>query len=134
MNSIFIDSSFWVALSDPKENNHSQSVRIFKDIKQAKSQMVTTNFVFDETFTLIRKRLGISRTLEFRDTIAKYGRQLQLERVSVSDEENSWKWFVRDIEKLSYTDCTSFAVMNRLGIKKVATFDEDFVKVGFELV
>ena len=134
MNNIFVDSSFWVALSDPKENNYNQSVRIFKDIKQAKSQMVTTNFVFDETFTLIRKRLGISRALEFRDTIAKYGRQLQLERVSVSDEENSWKWFVRDIEKLSYTDCTSFAVMNRLGIKKVATFDEDFVKVGFELV
>ncbi len=95
--------------------------------------MVTTNFILDETFTLIRKRQGISRVMELRDVIAKFGRQLQIERVTVADEENIWKWFTRDIDKLSYTDCTSFAVMNRLGLKKVATFDEDFAKVGFDI-
>ena len=96
--------------------------------------MVTTNFILDESFTLIRKRLGISRAIGFRDAMAKYGYQLQLERVSVVDEENVWTWFVRDIDKLSYTDCTSFAVMKRLEIKKVAAFDDDFVKIGFEII
>lgn len=133
MNSIFIDSSFWIAVSDISEKDHKRSLSLLKKFKESKSLMITTNFIFDETFTLIRKRQGVSRAIEFRDVIAKFGRQLQLERVTVVDEENTWKWFVRDIDKLSYTDCTSFAVMTRLGIKKAATFDEDFVKVGFEL-
>lgn len=133
MNSIFIDSSFWITLSDKSEKNHSRSVKLIKDFKKGNNLMVTTNFILDETFTLIRKRQGISRVIEFRDVIAKFGRQLQIERVTVADEENIWKWFTRDIDKLSYTDCTSFAVMNRLGLKKVATFDEDFAKVGFDI-
>lgn len=134
MNSIFIDSSFWIAVSDVSEKDHKRSLSLLKKFKENKSLMVTTNFIFDETFTLIRKRQGVSRAIEFRDVIGKFGRQLQLERVTVADEENTWKWFVRDIDKLSYTDCTSFAVMTRLGIKQVAAFDEDFVKVGFDIV
>lgn len=133
MNSIFIDSSFWIAVSDSKEKDHNRSLKLLKEFKKNKSLMVTTNFILDETFTLIRKRQGVVRVIGFRDVIAKFGRQLQLERITVADEANVWKWFERNIDKLSYTDCTSFAVMNRLGIKKAATFDDDFSKAGFEL-
>jgi predicted nucleic acid-binding protein len=134
MNNIFVDSSFWIAVADSTEKNHTRSLKLLKEFKKSKNLLVTTNFILDETFTLIRKRQGISRVIEFRNVIAKFGWQLRLERVIVADEESVWKWFVRDIEKLSYTDCTSFAVMGRLGINKVATFDEDFSKVGFEIV
>lgn len=129
-----MDSSFWIAFADNNEENHNKSIKIMHKLKAEGYLMVTTNFIFDETFTLIRKHLGLPRTLDFRDTIIKFGNLLQLERVTVADEENVWKWFTREINKLSYTDCTSFAVMNRLDIKKVATFDDDFEKVGFEIV
>ncbi|MEM2906171.1 MAG: PIN domain-containing protein [Candidatus Bathyarchaeia archaeon] len=36
--------------------------------------------------------------------------------------------------ELSFTDCTSLAVMKALGIKKALTFDQDFEKAGFALV
>ena len=134
MNNIFIDTSFWIAVSDKNEKNHSRSLSLLKEFKKNQNLLVTTNFVLDETFALVRKRQGISRVIQFRNVIAKFGYQLQIERVTVTDEENVWKWFERDIDKLSYTDCTSFAVMNRLKINKVATFDEDFVKVGFESI
>jgi predicted nucleic acid-binding protein len=134
MNNIFIDTSFWIAVSDKNEKNHSRSLSLLKEFKKNHNLLVTTNFVLDETFALVRKRQGISRVIQFRNVIAKFGYQLQIERVTVTDEENVWKWFERDIDKLSYTDCTSFAVMNRLKINKVATFDEDFVKVGFESI
>ena len=37
-------------------------------------------------------------------------------------------------KKLSFTDCTSFALMKKLGIKRAFTFDDNFAKVGFEIV
>ncbi|MBI5358836.1 PIN domain-containing protein [Candidatus Amesbacteria bacterium] len=134
MNKVFVDTSFWIALADKKERNYSESIKLMKKIKSGNYLIITTNFVLDETFTLVRKRQGISRALELRDTIAKYGSLFLIERVTVADEETAWTWFVRDIDKLSYTDCTSFAVMKRLGVKKAATFDEDFAKVGFEIL
>lgn len=134
MNKVFVDTSFWIALADKKEKDHQKSIKLMTLLKNENYSMVITNFILDETITLIRKRLGIARALDFRDTLAKYGNLLNLERVTVSDEENVWSWFTREIDKLSYTDCTSFAVMKRLGLKKVATFDDDFSKVGFEIL
>ncbi|MBI2933751.1 MAG: hypothetical protein HYY16_19075 [Planctomycetes bacterium] len=46
--------------------------------------------------------------------------------------EAAWKLFKRyDDQVFSFTDCTSFAVMNKLGLKEAFTFDDGFRKVGF---
>jgi predicted nucleic acid-binding protein len=37
-------------------------------------------------------------------------------------------------QTLSFTDCTSFAVMRALGSKKAFAFDEDFTRCGFHCV
>lgn len=36
-------------------------------------------------------------------------------------------------KELSFTDCTSFAIMEKLKLHKAFTFDEHFKKVGFEV-
>jgi len=48
-------------------------------------------------------------------------------RITSTDEENAWKIFVNYQDKgFSFTDCTSFAIMERLGIKEVLAFDDHF--------
>ncbi len=36
--------------------------------------------------------------------------------------------------RYSFTDCTSFVLLRRLGLDRVAALDEDFRREGFELV
>ena len=46
--------------------------------------------------------------------------------------ELAWKLFqTYEDKKLSFTDCTSFAIMEKKGIDKAFSFDEDFVRIGF---
>lgn len=47
----------------------------------------------------------------------------------------AWELFLTyDDKKLSFTDCTSFALMKKRGIEKVLSFDEDFNRLGFVLL
>lgn len=130
---IFIDTAFFKALVDENDDFHQEAIEIFTKLAHQKDPLVTTNFILDETVTLIRVRCGLERVKKFQERLAKFT-ELQLIRVSVQDEANAWDWFWNDWSKLSFTDCVSFAVMKRLGIEKVATFDEHFKKAGFEII
>lgn len=52
-------------------------------------------------------------------------------RVTPADEEKAWAIFRQYPDKrFSFTDCTSFAIMKRLGIRTAFAFDEDFRRFG----
>lgn len=134
MNEIFLDSAFFKALIDLKDDFHSQAEKIWGELKISKVNLVTTNFILDETFTLIRIKCGYKPVFEFRDRLVAGFKRMKVYRITLVDEANAWKWFAEEWKKLSFTDCTSFAVMERLGLKQVATFDEHFAKAGFEVL
>jgi predicted nucleic acid-binding protein len=49
-----------------------------------------------------------------------------------ADFARAWRQFECEHDKsYSYTDCTSFAVMERLGISMAAAVDADFRRAGF---
>ena len=50
------------------------------------------------------------------------------------DEERAWEIFLKYKDKdFSYTDCTSFAVMERLKIDTAFTFDSHFQTMKFQV-
>lgn len=52
--------------------------------------------------------------------------------ISQEDEEAAWQYFLKYADQaFSFTDCTSFAMMTRLGIKEAACFDSHFDTAGF---
>ena len=54
--------------------------------------------------------------------------------VKNEDEENAWKIFLQYKDKdFSYTDCTSFAVMESLKIDTAFSFDKHFQIMRFHL-
>ncbi len=57
MRRFFVDTGAWYALADKKDPDHEQAERFFRNNK---IPLLTTNFIFDETITLLRNRLGWS--------------------------------------------------------------------------
>ena len=62
---IFIDTSAWYALADAGDNNHKRASAFLLEAMAEYTQLVTTNHVIGETYTLIRYRLGYTAAWGF---------------------------------------------------------------------
>lgn len=131
---IFVDTSFFKGLIDEKDDFYKVAVKIFSQMAGQNTILVTSNYILDETFTLVRKRRGKDKVKELRDFLAKAVPPIKIARVTAGDDAGAWDWFLRDWSDLSFTDCVSFALMKRLGLENVATFDQHFQKAGFKIV
>ena len=134
LRTVFVDTSFFKGLLDPHDDFHQKAKKAWQKLKEKNTTIITSNYVLDESFTLIRLRCGIKIVDQFRDDIIKSSHVMKIMRVTVTDEAGAWKWFLNDWSKLSFTDCVSFALMKRLDIAYVATFDEHFNRAGFTFV
>jgi len=129
---VFVDTSMFKALVDEKDDFYKQAIQIWQRLKTQKTQLVTSNYMLDETFTLLRNRRGRIVVDKFRKSFLKVN-EIKIIRVTIADEAGAWEWFLLDWSDLSFTDCVSFAMMKRLGIARVATFDQHFQRAGFEI-
>jgi len=124
---IFVDTSAWYALLDKNDANHYAAVKFYDSLVHP---LVTSNYIADEVITLARIRLGYKVAVEigqklWAESIAN------LIRVMPEDEKKAWEIFVKYRDKtFSFTDCSSFALMERIGITEVFTFDEHFTQYG----
>jgi predicted nucleic acid-binding protein len=124
---IFVDTGAWYALLDTSDANHHAAVK-FKDLLVHPS--VTSNYVVDEVITLVRNRLGYKVSAEIRQKL--WGESIaNLIRVMPHDERKAGGTFVQYRDKnFSFTDCTSFALMERIWPTEVFAFDEHFKQHG----
>ncbi len=130
---VFLDTSFFKAAIDPKDDFYTAAKRILDKLQKEKVTLVTSNYVLDESFTLVRKRCGRDLVDKFRKDLSESGLVVTIVRVTVADEAGAWEWFLLDWSDLSFTDCVSFAVMKRLNLARVATFDKHFERAGFKI-
>jgi len=123
---VFADTSAWFAIKDADDANHILAL----DFIQQHPLLITTNFVIDETITLVRSHLGHRDAVDIGERLWR-GEMATVVWVTREDEQAAWELFKRyDDKKFSFTDCTSFVVMRRLGLLYAFTFDEDFEQTG----
>lgn len=119
--SLFIDSSVWYAVVDHSDVDNMRA----KAILRSGDALTTSDHVLLETWTLLRNRIHRKAAEgfweEMRNGIAS------IEPVGLADLEAAWQIGLafRD-QDFSFVDRTSFAVMRRLGIERVASFDNHF--------
>jgi hypothetical protein len=130
---LFVDTSAWVALNDRNDQHHAVAIEKFARIRTEKIGMVTSDYILDESLTLIRMRTFHQAAIAFGDALLKSGVASML---TISDEVRSaaFELFRKyDDKDVSFTDCTSFALMKRLKLHTAFTFDGHFQQVGFEM-
>ncbi len=95
--------------------------------------LVTTDYVIDETLTLIRMGLGIAAAEAWWAQIEGSSR-VRPETIDALRAEKARSVFFRHRDKdFSFTDCTSFVVMRELRLKEALTTDRHFRQMGFHV-
>lgn len=119
--SLFGDTSVWYAAADTADVGNGRA----KEILSAGERLITTDHVLLETWTLLRWRLHREAAEAFWQAI-RLG-VATLEPVGAADLQAAWTMGRAFADQdFSLADRTSFAVMERLGLQRVATFDDDF--------
>jgi len=122
---IFIDTSAFCALTIPKDIHNQQAKSQYKTLPQDKTVFYTSDYVLDEAYTLLKTRGSHATSVKFMDATTKSN--LVILRVSEIIEEAAKKIFKHyDDKRLSYTDCTSFAIINKFKLSAVFAFDTHF--------
>lgn len=119
--STFIDSSVWFAAAVPRDHDNSRAKFILRNA----THPVTTDHVVVETWLLLNSRNDRRAADRFWNSIRQGG--IRVETPIASDWDAAWTIGERFLDQdFSIVDRTSFAVMERLGITKAASFDHHF--------
>ncbi len=131
MKYILVDTSGWYSLVDSKDPKNPVASKWFKNNT---CPLITTNYTFSETLTLILYRLGHEKAVTFGKKLLDSDFVI-LHRVSADKEKRALDIFEKySDKKFSFLDCVSFAVMESLNIKEAFTFDKHFKQVGFNII
>jgi predicted nucleic acid-binding protein len=133
MKAVFVDTSGWMMLADGSDPAHRKAVVARDDWLLGGGVFVSTDFVLDETLTLIRARLSLDAAARWWDQVEGSARVLW-EWIDPARAERARRWFFRWRDKsFSFTDCTSFVVMRERRLRVALTSDRHFKQAGFEM-
>lgn len=131
---LFIDTWGWIVLGNKREPRHTELTVLYSSWKKQKGMSYTTDYVLDETFTLLFRRLSFTeakKSLDVIDLAIKEG-YLRLERITAErfEKAKSLRIKIQDKPRISFTDLTSMVVMAEIGITNILTQDDHFAQVG----
>ena len=118
----------------------ASAVAIYTTLKQQKVQLLTTDYVIDETVTRLRYDWNHSGAVKFLNFIERTKRTTE-DAIALTVAEINGVLFQKagqlfrqyDTAELSFTDCTSFVVCRRRNISEAFAFDQHFLMMGITL-
>lgn len=130
---VFVDTSAFFAMSNRRDSNYENITAILRQLIQARTTLVTTNYIVAELHALLLARANRAVALT---AIELYDDpKITIVRVSESDEVEARAIIERyDDKSFSLTDATCFAIMRRLGIRRAFTLDRNFRQYGLEVI
>ena len=140
MAQLFVDTWGWLTLRDKREHRHGDMARVFEAFQQPEHRIFTSDFVLDEAFTLLFRRLSFAIARESMESLVAGVEEGSLVSIPITGARFKTAQALRiryeDKPTISFTDLTSMAVMQEFNIQKILTEDSHFVQVGlgFELI
>lgn len=130
---IFIDTSAFLARYVRRDQYHRRARKGWTEISRRRGKCFTSNFVLDETFTLLARRTSYPFAVErARNIVAST--ILEVLRPAAEDELRALELFEKYADqRVSFTDCISFVLMRRARITRAFTFDSHFARAGFSV-
>ncbi|MGH2531700.1 MAG: type II toxin-antitoxin system VapC family toxin [Thermomicrobiales bacterium] len=130
---VFVDTSAFLGMASRRDKHHQRAKTVQAQSVAERWQFVSTNFIIAETHALALRRHDPRLALALVEDLLSAATVIV--RVNEEDERRALEILRRyDDKRFSYTDATSFAVMERLAIGQAFTFDRHFAQYGFQVV
>jgi len=128
---VFLDTGIFVAFHNTRDANHTRALELIKTLVEGGfGTAYTSDYVFDEAVTVALVRTGRP------ENALAVGRMILGEitapftailRVGEDEFKKAWTLFPQYADRgLSFTDCTSIALLKTRGIESIVSFDADF--------
>lgn len=130
---IFIDTGAFLARYISSDQHHGRAAWAWDWLRENRERCLTSNFVLDEAFTLLARRAGYPFAAQrARNMLAS--EVLEVLRPEERQEREAVDLFEKFADqKVSFTDCVSFALMRQQKLRRAFTFDRHFERAGFEV-
>ena len=127
----FVDTSGFYALLVQGDRTHERARQLLARAAEGSGRFVTTDYVLDETATLLRAR-GQGQLVDafFEAVFTSMACHVQWMDPDGFAQTRRFFWKHRD-QPWSFTDCFSFLVMHGLGLHDALTTDAHFRHAGF---
>ncbi|MFY9693355.1 MAG: PIN domain-containing protein [Xanthobacteraceae bacterium] len=119
--SVFVDTSVWFAVANIRDRQNRRAKMVLSSV----ADPLLSDHVLVETWRLLNSRIH-------REAVERFWSQIRqgavpIEKITALDLERAWTiGEAFPDQTFSLVDRTSFAVMERLGLTRAASFDDDF--------
>ena len=124
---IFVDTGGWFSFAVPEDANYVAAALWMRNNRQ---ELITTDYVVDETLTLLRSRHQEKLAQQLGQQFFS-GALCRIYYLTQADVRQTWETFRQFSDKeWSFTDCASKVVMENLGLTQAFAFDQHFRQFG----
>jgi hypothetical protein len=133
-NTAFIDTSYLIALINPRDKYHLTALRVTEALAESRTLLITTEVILIEALDglaqLATRRLALRLMHEFEDNS-----EIDIIPLKTSLLERAIALYLDRMDKeWGLTDCISFVVMQQRGIISALTTDHHFEQAGFQVL
>ena len=131
---LFVDTSAWFALAEPRTIGRTEVERALRDHVIRGVRIVTTNLVVAETHALLVRRMSHRAALAFLTDVV-VPPTIVVMSTKALEERARIDFLIRYRDQpFSFTDAVSFAVMRERNIVDALTLDHHFATAGYVML
>ena len=128
---VFVDTSGFYSLLVRRDNQHQEASRLLRESRRRKGCFVTTDYVLDETATLLKAR-GHAHLVPLLLHTVFSSAACTVQWTDPERFQATCDFFLKHEDQAwSFTDCLSFIVMKHLRLRESLTKDTHFHEAGF---
>ena len=130
-DSVFVDTSAWLALANKKDIWHEKARIIRDELIARKCKFFVTDYIIIEVGNSLSRASFYKTAVNLIDSII-LSSSVEIIWIDMGLFQHGWRYFKKYEDKdWSLTDCTSFYIMNQYNIKLAFTNDHHFEQAGF---
>jgi predicted nucleic acid-binding protein len=128
---LLVDSWGWLVLEDSRDPLHKTVSGIYAEAAAAAGNVFSTNFILDETISLLFRRRPFREASRFTSGLL-LSPFITIEQVTPARFQKAFdlRLRLRDKPNISFTDLTTMIVARELKVTDILTGDKHFRQVG----